>query len=142
MITPAPHADSIKNAEQHPEGNSIDVTAWWRFADKRMCGVASSSQPTNRKKVRRVISREQGNALETIGHAVDYLNDCHFSEGPDDEIVNGICPARQAVQILISMQLQIWHSLPLRESFSNRIWNAMWHRMPHQTSPVIPLSLR
>lgn len=90
---------------------------------------------------RRVIGREQGRALETIGHAVDYLNDCLLAQGPDDEIITGLCPATEAIQILISCQLQILHSLPVAEPTSHRLWNAIFRRS--EPNPrVIPLSSR
>ena len=40
--------------------------------------LAASARSRN---LRRVLTREQGRALEMIGHAVDYLNDCYLFEG-------------------------------------------------------------
>jgi len=141
MVTPATQADTTGNAARQQADGGAASTEWQPFADSRMQGVAAPERPATRR-MRRVISQEQGRALETIGHAVDYLNDCHLSEGQDGEIVNVVCPVREAVQILITLYLQLLHSLPLVEPLSHRIWNSILHRLPGQTSRVIPLSLR
>ncbi len=91
-------------------------------------------------RIRRVISREQGCALETIGHAVDYLNDCYLNEGSDDEILDFSGPSIEAVQILISAQRQILRSLPLAQPLRQRVWNAMLRRAPRSVSGMVALS--
>jgi len=89
----------------------------------------------------RAMTREQGCALEMIGHAVDYLNDCYINDGPDDEILDFSSPSMDAVHILISAQRQILHSLPVAEPFTVRFWNAVWRRRSRsQSSSVVPLS--
>ena len=127
----------------HPMDDSMDGTEpWQQFADRR---TRTSTARSPKRPMRRVISREQGRALETIGHAVDYLSDCLLMEGPDDELVTGCCPATEAVQILISLHLELLHSLPLVEPMPQRIWNAIFRRLrnpPNRDSRVVPLSLR
>ena len=141
MVTAETHADTTRNADRQHAGSRVSSTEWQQFADKRITCTSAPERPTTRR-MRRVISHEQGRALETIGHAVDYLNDCHLSQGSDDEIVNAVCPVREAVQILISLHLQLLHSLPLVEPLPHRIWNSILHRQPGQTPRVIPWSLR
>jgi len=60
--------------------------------------------------MRRVLTREQGCALEMIGHAVDYLNDCYINEGPDHEVLDFNSPSMDAVRILISAQREVLRS--------------------------------
>ncbi len=93
------------------------------------------------RRLRRIITREQGCALETIGHAVDHLNDCYLQQGSDDEILDFGGPAMEAVQILIALQRQMLRSLPVKESFIVRVKNTLLHRRPvTKTSAVVPLS--
>jgi hypothetical protein len=141
MRTPATGAGISGNAEQKPKDSAILPHEWEAFADRRISGAMVAGRPAKRK-MRRVISREQGRALETIGHAVDYLNDLHLSEGPEDELLNDVCPITEAVQILVSLHMQLLSSLPLVEPLSHRLWNAIFHRHPARTSGVVPLSLR
>ena len=110
-----------------------------------------SAGPSSRSRMRRIISREQGRALETIGHAVDYLEDCHIYEGPEKELINVASPATEAIQILIFLQQQMLQSLPLVEPLSQRLWKAIFPRrsrrqLPQSSqsnaSPVIRLSSR
>ncbi len=77
---------------------------------------------------RRVMTREQGRALETIGHAVDYLQDIYLHHGPDQEILRSDSPAMEAVRILVATRRELLNSLPLRETFSQRIRNVLFHR--------------
>ncbi len=107
---------------------------------------ALPSQPA-RPGMRRVITRQQGCALEIIGHAVDYLNDCYLNQGPDNEILDFSGPTLEAAQILIAAQRQILFSLPLAESFSQRLRRVIFRRKPEsnrrqqvKSSPVLPLS--
>ena len=80
------------------------------------------------RNLRRILTREQGRALEMIGHAVDYLNDCYLYEGEDDELINIGGSCSQAIQILISLRWQILQSAPIREPRAMRLWNALFHR--------------
>lgn len=79
-------------------------------------------------RMRRKITREQGCALEVIGHAVDYLNDSYLYEGADDEIIDFSGPSMDAVRILIAAQRQILSSLPLVEPLPLRFWNTLLRR--------------
>ena len=72
-----------------------------------------NSGELNRRRRHRIINREEGRALEMIGHAVDYLTDCYLWAESDDCIIDFRCPAMEAVHILARMKLQILNSLPL-----------------------------
>lgn len=141
MRIPATRAGIRRDAEQKPSDSAVLPPEWKVFADRRMSSAAVTGRHSKRK-MHRIISREQGRALETIGHAVDYLNDIHLSEGPEDELLNGVCPITEAVQILVSLHMQLLSSLPLVEPLSQRLWNAIFRRDPARTSGVVPLSLR
>jgi hypothetical protein len=80
------------------------------------------------RNLRRILTREQGQALEMIGHAVDYLNDCYIYQGEDNELINTGGSCSQAIQILISLRWQILQSAPIREPRTMRLWNALFHR--------------
>lgn len=94
---------------------------------------------------RRIMTREQGRALEMIGHAVDYLNDFYVQNGPDNEILDfRNSPSADAVRLLIEAQRHLFRELPLAEPLSARIWNRLFRRkrsmrraMPQD---VVPLS--
>ena len=97
--------------------------------------------PSANGRMRRKITREQGCALEVIGHAVDYLNDSYLYEGADDEIIDFSGPSMDAVRILISAQRQILSSLPLAEPLPQRFWNTLLRRKSQfKASTVVPLS--
>ncbi len=81
-----------------------------------------------RGKLRRIMTREEGRALEMIGHAVDYLNDCALYEGDEKEIIHIGGSSMKALGILVSARAQILQSLPLQESRTVRLWNALFHR--------------
>lgn len=103
--------------------------------------AVDSDRGTPASPASRVITREQGCALEMIGHAVDYLNDCYVNEGPDEEILDFSSPSLDAVRILISAQRQILQSLPVAEPLTVRFWNAVWRRQSKtQSAGVVPLS--
>lgn len=55
----------------------------------------------------RILSREEGRALELIGHGVDYLVDSYVYEGADDEFIDVGAFSNDAIQILVSMRHQI-----------------------------------
>lgn len=85
---------------------------------------------SKRQRLRRILTREQGCALETIGHAVDYLNDCYLHEGDDSEQINLGARPNDAIQILVAARQQIFMSAPVRETGLLRMWNAIFHRGP------------
>ena len=80
------------------------------------------------RSLRRILTREQGRALEMIGHAVDYLNDCYLYDGEDDELINVGGTPNEAIQILVSLRWQILQFAPVREPRRLRLWNALFHR--------------
>ncbi len=95
----------------------------------------------SRRKLHRKMTREQGCALEMIGHAVDYLNDGYLQEGAEDEIIDFSGPSMEAIQILIFSQREVLRSLPLTEPLSLRLWNMLLRRKSQfESSAVIPLS--
>lgn len=89
------------------------------------------------RNLRRILTREQGHALEMIGHAVDYLNDCYLYEGEDDELINIGGSSSEAIQILVSLRWQILQSAPIREPRTLRLWNAMFHRHTSERPGVV-----
>ena len=133
----------------HPDGRESQVSQSplpWKPAIETVSADHGSGS-----RMRRIITREQGRALETISHAVDYLQDCHVYEGPEEELINIASPATEAIQILVAIRRELLNSLPLRETFSQRLWKAIFHRrsrrqFPHisqnSSSPVVRLSSR
>ena len=83
---------------------------------------------TRARNLRRVLTREQGRALEMIGHAVDYLNDSYLFEGEEDELINIGGSPNQAIQILVSLRWQILQSAPIREPRARLLWKALFRR--------------
>lgn len=103
--------------------------------------VEATADLRQHRALRRTITREQGCALETIGHAVDYLNDCYLQEGTETEILDFSGPTMEAVQILISTQRQILRSLPLTETLSVRLRHALLRRKSQlKRAIVVPLT--
>lgn len=88
---------------------------------------ALAATPRSRS-LRRMLTREQGRALEMIGHAVDYLNDCYLYEGDEEELINIGGSSSDAIQILVSLRRQILQSVPIREPRTWRLWDALFHR--------------
>jgi hypothetical protein len=86
------------------------------------------AETSNTRNLRRILTREQGRALEAIGHAVDYLNDCYLYEGDEHELINVGGSCSEAIQILASMRWQILQSAPTQEPKTLRFWNALFHR--------------
>ncbi|MGC1782502.1 MAG: hypothetical protein WA708_08300 [Acidobacteriaceae bacterium] len=95
---------------------------------------AAVAAPAARRPMRRILTREQGRALETIGHAVDYLNDCHLYDGGDEEILNAAGPFTEALQVLIAARQEILWSLPVAEPWTLRVWNSVFRRKPRLAS--------
>ena len=90
----------------------------------------ASTKP--RRKLRRVMTHEEGRALEMLGHAVDYLTDQYLYEGDESEIIRMDGLSTEAAQILISARQQILQSLPLTETRMQRLWDALFHRKARQ----------
>lgn len=87
-----------------------------------------------RRNLRRVMTREQGRALEMIGHAADYLNDGYLYEGDENEIINIGGSPTKAIQILVAVRQQILQSLPLEEPKMQRLMHRFWNILFHHTS--------
>ncbi len=115
--------------EIHPD----EVQVFKTFSRKRDVAPiaympkALAANPKARS-LRRILTREQGRALEMIGHAVDYLNDCYLFDGEDDELINIGGSSNEAIQILVSLRWQILQSAPIREPRRLRLWNALFKR--------------
>ena len=105
------------------------------------------------RNLRRILTREQGRALELIGHAVDYLNDCYLYQGDENELINIGGPCSEALQVLVSMRWQILQSAPVREPRAVRFWKSLFrgltdrrpgieiHRSGHSTSQPKPVTV-
>lgn len=89
---------------------------------------------------RRIITREQGCALETLGHAVDYLRDSYINEGPDEEVLDSSSPSMEAVRILVERRRELLFSLPLIEPLRRRIAKRLFHRQRAESLSVLPFS--
>ena len=74
---------------------------------------------------RRRISREQGQALETIGHAADYLMDSYVYIGPVEAVLHPNSAEMEAVQILIQARNHVLDSLEVVEPVAQRIAAAL-----------------
>ncbi len=88
------------------------------------------------RSLRRLLTRDQGRALEMIGHAVDYLNDRYLYEGEDQEMIHLGGRSSEAIQILAASRWQILQSAPVREPRTARVWNALFHRHRSQRPGV------
>lgn len=88
----------------------------------------------------RRMSREQGHALETIGHAVDYLLDTHIHEtGAGQDIVSECNAEIEAICILTHSRNVLLQSLPLQAPLSSRIWRALENCVVRRrTGPLYP----
>ena len=130
----ADHVSKRQNpAEAQPEISSEEAQLFRTLSLKRDVAPiaymprALEARPRSRS-LRRMLTREQGHALEMIGHAVDYLNDCYLYEGDDDELINIGGSLTEAIQILASLRWQVLQSAPMREPRTMRFWNAVFHR--------------
>ena len=85
----------------------------------------------------RDMTREQGQALETIGHAFDYLHERYLHRGAEEEILDFRGPEMDAVRILIGARRELLASLPLAEPLSVRLWHALLRRGARIKSPAV-----
>lgn len=128
-------ADLKRNANpSSPQVHSIPGTPSRQTAPLAAFPAPPSAANNGR---RRIISREQGRAMEMLGHAADYLSDSYLHEGSDNEMLHFRGPVSEAVHVLVSAQRQILFSLPLVESRSQRFFKALFQR---KSAPVVPLS--
>lgn len=96
-----------------------------------------SWQSSRSPRLRRRIDREQGRALETLGHAVDYLGDCYIQNGSDDDLIDFCGPQMDAVRLLIDAQRDLLASLPLMEPLTLRLWHGLRRGTPFKSSAVV-----
>ena len=107
----------------------------WRHAGA--CGLPAPGS----HRLRRTMTREQGRALETLGHAVEIVSAGYLHNGADDEILDFRGPELEAARILIAAQRELLGSLPLREPLALRLWHALLQRKtPLNSARVVPLS--
>ncbi len=100
--------------------------------------LALSYQPTALNGAR-VVGREEGRALETLAHAVEYLQDeaalnrARVLTEPDGMQQHN--NALEAIDTLKAMSRSLWFSLPVREP----LWRKIFHR--HSGAPVVTLPM-
>lgn len=136
--TPRGHATAQSTSVRQPNARP---PLQWKTAGNAKLAMQELDSSAATHGMRRIMTREQGCAIEMIGHAIDYLNDCYINEGDDDEILDFNSQSMDAVRILISAQRQILRSLPLTEPLSVRIWNTLRRRKSQmKSSAVVRLS--
>ena len=79
---------------------------------------------------KRRITREQGRALERIGHAADYLFDTYIEQrqakpAPFQQGMHPASPELDAIRMLAHARNRILQSLPIVEPLSHRIWSSL-----------------
>ena len=74
---------------------------------------------------RRRITREQGQALETIGHAADYLMDSYVHLGAVEAVMHPNADEMEAVRLLIQARNRVLESLEVVAPVSQRIAAAL-----------------
>jgi hypothetical protein len=67
---------------------------------------------------RRKIDRRSGQALEILGHAIEYLTDDFVYEGASQGILNS---RLEAVQLLMALNRQVYNECPEAPRWSERI---------------------
>jgi hypothetical protein len=81
------------------------------------------------------MTREQGRALERIGHAADYLFDTYVHQGPESVVLHGQSPEIQAIRLLVHARERILVSLPVHVPLYRRFWKALLGRKTEQLAP-------
>src|ERR1700756_2280251 len=119
-----PHEYSSKVFHAQAAGNE----AANKFCGAEMRSVVVESInfiPDTRVNRRRHVSRQSGEALETLGHAIEYLADEFAFHGgvfatgsPDD-------PQIRAIQILMAANRSVYFECPIAPSFRERL-RALW----------------
>lgn len=82
----------------------------------------------------RVINRQQGMALETLAHAIEYLEDELASPTEQYFAHRELLDGCEAIERLKALHRGLWYSLPVRTPLWRRI--AQWYQGP---APVITL---
>jgi hypothetical protein len=78
----------------------------------------------------RVIQPEQGKALETLAHAIEYLEDERLVASPKSVAGSELLDSCEAIERLRTLQRGLWYSLPLRVPFWRRLFQR--HHGPGQ----------
>jgi hypothetical protein len=95
----------------------------------------------------RIVGREQGRALETLAHAVEYLQDeaahqrayARILAGPGlagCDLADASNNVLEAIDALKACNRNLWFSLPIREP----LWRKIFHR--HSGAPVVTLPMQ
>lgn len=86
-----------------------------------VCGICRSEiDPTDRSVRRRDVTPEAHHALQTLSHAIEYLTDDVLHEG---KTIGARNPQAQAIQILMTLNRQVYNECPTVPSFSERLRN-------------------
>ena len=85
--------------------------------------VATSAQSISAIERRRAISPEAGRALEILAHAIEYLTDEYAHQAT---ALSHDHPRVQAIQLLMSVNRQIYFDCPLVPSMADRM-RALFH---------------
>ena len=98
--------------------------------ERGLCLTASYSRPAKRAAIRRRPSPEQGTALETLGHAIEYLVDSRLSVIDEPATLADT----EAVEILMRLSRSVFAEcsevVPLRRKL--RRWlTGLWIDDPH-----------
>ena len=80
---------------------------------------------------RRRLDRESGQAIEKLGHAIQYLADEFALDcmNPSDRPASGLSPRMEAIQLLMAFNRQIYMNCPPIPSFAQRLraWFGLRH---------------
>lgn len=128
-----PQSDPDRDAEAcgHKPPASVHTTHGVRVIpnERRSHGRGerepSWEQPPSHARLHRKMTHEHGRALETLGHAIDYLVDSSLYQGPDSDILDLHGTSMEVLGILIAAQQDLMRSIPLTESFTSRLLNRL-----------------
>jgi hypothetical protein len=85
--------------------------------------VATSAQSVSSIERHRAISPEAGRALEILAHAIEYLTDEYAEHATT---LSHDAPELQAIQLLMSINRQVYFDCPLVPTFADRM-RALFH---------------
>ena len=88
---------------------------------------------------RRRISREQGRALESLGHAADYLLDTYVHTGLDEEILHSLSAEMEAIHMLVLARNRVLEALEIVQPAPRRFLD-LFRRTT--TTPILSLGLK
>ncbi len=80
----------------------------------------TGTEPQSHTHRRRRVDYNSGRALEILGHAIDYLTDEYLLEGGK---LSADDPRFQAVQLLMSLNRQIYFARPFVPTLSERLFS-------------------